>query len=143
MSDAQPKKLLVVDDDPIIRRAIERALEGEPYRTLTAESGARALEMLASEEIDVVLSDQNMPEMDGITLLEEVKRRHPNVVRVMLTSDNDTNVFANALSDAGVRRFLHKPWDDDQLRGALRTMVASRSDRSSVTQFFGKLGIKQ
>lgn len=133
MSTTPQKTLLVVDDDPRIRRAIARTLAGEPWRTLHTDSGPRAIEILSREEVHVVLSDYHMPEMDGITLLDEIRRRWPHVVRIMLTSDDDAHVFVNAVNDAEVRRFLHKPWHDEQLRGALRavmrTAVISRVPR--------------
>ncbi len=150
MTTATQKTLLVVDDDAWIRRAIVRALHDEPYRTLTVDSGPKALEVLAREEVHVILSDHHMPEMDGLTLLEEVAKRHPAVVRIMLTSDEDARLFTNAVNDAHVRRFLHKPWNDDHLRGALRIVmrtvpvarIAPAPRTASVHRFFVRLGIK-
>lgn len=114
------RTLLVVDDEASIRRAIARTLDGEPYRILEASSGEQALALLARETVHVITCDQHMPGMDGVSLLQRVRRLHPNIVRLMLTSDEQPSTFTTAVGDAEVRRFLHKPWTDEQLRGALR-----------------------
>jgi CheY-like chemotaxis protein len=138
----------------MIRRTIVRALEDEPYTTLSATSGQEALALLARTEVDLLLSDHCMPGMSGIELLEIVKTRYPNIVRMMLTSDEEASVFVAALRDGAVRRFLRKPWSDDELRDALRhaLRVPTATQReqeprrayrtASVIRFLGKIGIK-
>jgi CheY-like chemotaxis protein len=154
MSAAKTPKVLVVDDDAAIRRAIVRALDGEPYTVIPAHCGEIALAILEREEIDVILSDYSMPAMNGVELLTTVRRRFPQVVRLMLTSNDEVHVFANAVSEAGVRRFFHKPWDDDELREAMRVIVNAKPRSSStparkphrshsVMRFLAKIGISE
>lgn len=152
MSTAKTPKLLVVDDDATIRRALLRALDGEPYVVIPAPSGDIALALLDREEIDVVLSDYQMPEMNGVELLTKVRELYPDIVRLMLTSNAEVTVFADALREAGVRRFFHKPWDDEELRQSLRSTLQVRSSSgpprrphrtNSVIRFLSKIGIRE
>jgi DNA-binding NtrC family response regulator len=148
------RTVLVVDDDAMIRRAIVRALDGEPYTTLSVSSADEAIALLARTPVDLLLSDHCMPGMSGIALLEIVKSRYPNIVRMMLTSDEEASVFVAALRDGSVRRFMRKPWDDDELREVLRQALrvsaprereqgARRYRSNSVIRFLGKLGIRE
>jgi len=85
---AQPT-LLFVDDEPGILSALRRLFRPHGYRIFVAEGGAAGLEVLAKEEIDLVISDMRMPEMDGATFLKEVRSRWPNVMRILLTGYAD------------------------------------------------------
>ena len=78
--------LLLVDDEPNIPRAIKRALRHERYNVSIAHSAAEALEVLAAQPIDVIISDHRMPEVTGAELLAEVSTHYPDTVRMMLAS---------------------------------------------------------
>jgi type IV pilus assembly protein PilB len=119
--------VLFVDDEPAILRAIERTLaEDEGLTVLTATGGPEALELLATRPIDVVVSDQTMPGMNGAELLAKVRERHPDVVRMTLTGLSDSKTVMAAVNQGEVRRFLTKPWDADELRNCLHDAVGER-----------------
>ena len=117
MADAT---ILFVDDEESILRSLQRTLRKEPYRILVAGSGQQGLEILASEKVDLVVSDQRMPEMTGSEFLCEVSRRHPDTVRVILSGYAEPHVILEAINDGGIFRFLGKPWDDAHLKTNLR-----------------------
>lgn len=116
--------IIVVDDDASVLRAIERDVRrhyGSVYRILRASSGAEALEVikqvrLRNEPVALVLTDQRMPQMDGITLLEEVKPLYPEAKRVLLTAYADTDVAIQAINTVRLDYYLVKPWDPPEER---------------------------
>jgi response regulator RpfG family c-di-GMP phosphodiesterase len=119
---SQPRlwTLLCVDDEPNILSALRRSLRTEHWRVLTANSGAEALETLAHENVDLVISDMRMPEMDGAQLLEQVSQRWPASIRILLTGHADMNATVAAINRGRIFRYLNKPWDDEELRATVR-----------------------
>ena len=112
--------VLFVDDEVNILRAVQRLLRNEPCRVLTASRGAEALELLASEPAQVVVSDQRMPEMNGVELLLAIRDRHPDAVRMMLTGYTEMNVAVEAINHGEIYRLITKPWNDEELKATLR-----------------------
>jgi len=116
--------LLVVDDDPEVLRAVARDLRkryGQDYRILRAEAGAAGLEALdelrqRDEPLALVLSDQRMPRMDGVTLLAGARERFPDSKRVLLTAYADTEAAIGAINRSQVDHYLLKPWDPPEER---------------------------
>lgn len=111
--------LLTVDDDPDVLRSIARDLRkkyGEEYRIVRADSGQAALDALEelrkhNEAVAVLLSDQRMPGMDGVTFLERAAVLYPKAKRVILTAYADTDAAINAINRSQVDYYLLKPWD--------------------------------
>jgi DNA-binding NtrC family response regulator len=120
MTTQPSRKLLIVDDDPIARRAISRSLEDADYEILQADGPTQALQILSDNDIKVVISDQHMRNALGTAFLSIVEAKFPNTVRVLLTSDTSTDVFVSAVNEGHARRVLYKPWVDEQLRGVVR-----------------------
>lgn len=116
--------VLLVDDEPHILAALGRALRGEPYRLLTASSGIQALERMASEPVDLLMTDARMPGLDGPGLLSEVQRRWPDTRRLLLTGDANLTTCIRAINQGQIYRYLAKPWNDDELRATLRQALA-------------------
>ncbi len=119
--------LLVVDDDAFMREVLLDALESEPWRILSAGSGEEALVLLAYETVDVILSDQCMPGMQGTELMAQVSRTHPGTVRLILsglTEPGDVEAIERACAAGLVDRRLPKPWAAAALREDLRAAFA-------------------
>jgi putative nucleotidyltransferase with HDIG domain len=112
--------VLFVDDEVNILRAVQRLLRHEPCRVLTASRGSEALSLLASEAAQVVVSDQRMPEMNGVELLSVIRERHPDAVRMMLTGYTEMNVAVEAINHGEIYRLITKPWNDEELKATLR-----------------------
>ncbi len=116
----QERTLLLVDDEAGILAALRRMLRNEGYRVLTAASAREGLEILARNEVQVILSDQRMPEMTGTEFLGRVKQLHPDTVRIVLSGYAELESIIEAVNQGAIYKFLIKPWDDDLLRGHIR-----------------------
>ncbi len=111
----RPLTLLFVDDESSILSALRRLFRPFGYRILTAESGAAGLDVLAAEEVDLVVSDMRMPNMDGASFLREVRTRWPGAVRLLLTGYADIASTIEAINHGEIYRYISKPWDDDEI----------------------------
>lgn len=118
------RHLLFVDDEPMVLKGLQRSLRSmrHEWEILYAEGGEAALAMLASHPVDVVISDMRMPGMDGAQLLEAVKVRFPQVVRIILSGQLDRDMTLQSVKVA--HQLLAKPCDVEVLRGALQKTVA-------------------
>ena len=119
-----PPRILIVDDDKNTRDGLQRALR-RGYEVVLAESGDRALEILADAEFDVLLSDVRMPGIDGITLLQRARARHPELISVLLTAYGNVEIAVEAMK-AGAYDFLMKPVNLDHLDLLLKRALRSR-----------------
>ena len=111
---SQPK-ILLVDDSPNILKALSRTFALEDWEIICAPSATEALTKLAHEEVDIVISDENMPGMTGTELLNKARELYPNVVRMMLTGATDIEVAKRAINEGAISRFFTKPWEDYEL----------------------------
>lgn len=116
------RTLLLVDDEPRILSALRRCLRREGWAIQLADSPAAALELCAREPVDFVLSDQKMPGMSGLELLEEVARRWPATGRALLTGWPE-EVPSSRARDLGLAAVLSKPWDDGDLKRLLHAFL--------------------
>jgi CheY-like chemotaxis protein len=123
--------ILVVDDEPdvadLFRQRFRRETRQGDYVMHFAASGEQALERLAGEiepQLIVILSDINMPGMDGLTLLQQVKQRFPDLPVMMITAYGDDERRRRAV-DYGAAEFITKPVDFDFLKAQLRQLPAA------------------
>jgi len=112
--------VLFVDDEGNILKAVQRLLRNEPWKVLTASRGSEALEILDQTPAQVVVSDQRMPEMSGVDLLQAIRERRPSMVRMMLTGYTEMNVAVEAINRGEIYRLITKPWNDEELKATLR-----------------------
>jgi putative nucleotidyltransferase with HDIG domain len=112
--------ILFVDDEVNILKALRRLTRHEPWTVLCASRGVEALETLDHSPAQVVVSDQRMPEMSGVDLLQAVRDRHPDVVRMMLTGYTEMNVAVDAINRGEIYRLITKPWNDEELKATIR-----------------------
>jgi diguanylate cyclase (GGDEF)-like protein/PAS domain S-box-containing protein len=133
-NDALPpqRTLLLIDDDAQIRFVLERLFTQEGYRVLIAERGTEALEVLALNEVDVVISDGDMPEMDGAELLHRISAMYPHTLRILLSGVVDPQFIARSINQGDIFKFLPKPWKTAELREAVREafrIIENRANR--------------
>jgi two-component system cell cycle response regulator len=121
--------LLVVDDDAFMREVLVDALEGEPWRILSAASATEALALIERHPVDVILSDQCMPGMLGTELMARVSRAHPRTVRLILSGVSELEPIERACAAGLVDRHLSKPWAAGALREELRAAFLLRRER--------------
>ena len=112
--------LLIVDDEAGILSALKRLLRRDGYNILTAESPAVAFDLLARNAVQVIVSDQRMPEMSGTEFLSRVKQLYPETIRIVLSGYTDLQSVTDAINRGAIYRFLTKPWDDEALRVQIR-----------------------
>ena len=126
-TDTSPSRtLLLVDDEPNILSALQRTLRRDGYRILASDDPQQALELIAHEQVDVILSDQRMPGMNGVEFLRRAKEMHPETIRIVLSGYTDLQFITDAINEGAIYKFLTKPWDDGQLREQVREAFRSK-----------------
>lgn len=124
MTEAK-SRVLVVDDDAAMLRAVSRALASERLDVTTAANGADALRQIGEGKIDVVVSDISMPEMDGVALLREVRRRDADLPVILLTGTPTLDSAMRAM-ELTAFRYMQKPVANDLLRAAVDEAIRMR-----------------
>ena len=118
------RKVLVVDDDPVVRKSFDRVLSSKGYAVITAENGEEALRKLNEEKYDLVYTDIRMPGMSGLEVAEQVKARKPWTPVVIITGYGTDAAQARAKA-AGVSGFVHKPLSPEMIEGSARDALAA------------------
>lgn len=111
--------ILVVDDEEEILFSL-RGLLRQEFDLFTAASGAEALDVMRRHAIHVLMTDQRMPQMTGVELLEQSRAVCPEAVRIVFTGYADIKAVIDAINQGRIFRYLTKPWDPDELVAALR-----------------------
>lgn len=112
--------ILLVDDEPNVSAAIKRSLEEYLWTVLTATSANQGLEILAEHDIDVVVSDEKMPEMSGSIFLTHVRKQYPQTIRIILTGQAELDTAIRAINGGEIYRYFTKPCNCEELAGAIR-----------------------
>lgn len=108
-------KILFVDDEENILKALRRLFIDQDFEVFTASSGKEGLEILTDNEFAVIVSDQRMPEMTGTEFLLKARELYPDTIRVILTGYADVNAVMDAINEAGAYRYITKPWNDSEI----------------------------
>ena len=137
---AQPS-ILIVDDDEANLIVLEEFLLDD-YDVVACVSPDDALDVLATREFDVVISDQRMPHVSGVQLLTKVRRRFPDTVRMILTAYSDAEAMLAAINDGNVYRFLLKPWDRVEMRAAILQALDHRDKTLHIKRLVAELSGK-
>jgi DNA-binding NtrC family response regulator len=116
-------KVLLVDDEVSVLRALQRSLVDEDFDVYLAESAAEGLNLLDQHEFKVVVSDERMPVMCGSKFLSIVSLQHPQVVSITLTGQASIGTAMTAVNQGAIYRFLLKPWNDTELKLAIRSAI--------------------
>jgi CheY-like chemotaxis protein len=111
------KKILVVDDDPVVSKSFDRVLTPKGYAVIAAAGGSEALEKLENEHYDVVFTDIKMPGMDGIEVARRIKASRPWLPVVIVTGYGSEENEAQA-REAGVTGFLRKPLSPEMIEAS-------------------------
>ncbi len=120
------RKVLVVDDDPVIARSFDRVLSRKGYAVITARDGEEALRKLRDEKYDVVFTDIKMPGMSGIEVAERIKATQPWLPVVIVTGYGTEENEARAEA-AGVAGFLRKPLSPEMIEGSAKKALLERA----------------
>lgn len=115
MENPRPHTILVVDDEKNIISALKRLLRNENYSILSAGSGAEGLEILKTGKVNLVISDQRMPGMNGTEFLSRVMHQNPDIIRIILSGYTEIDSITEAINKGHIYKFLLKPWNDTSL----------------------------
>lgn len=110
--------LLIVDDEPDVLASL-RHLFHRRYRVLTADGGREGLDLLAANDVHVILSDQRMPGMPGDQFLKHAREARPDAVRLLFTGYAEIQTVIDAVNEGGIFRYIHKPWDSAELEAVI------------------------
>ena len=116
-------QILVIDDEPQIRKFLDIALRAQGYRTLLAENGLKGLEIMATQGADLVILDLGLPDLDGLQVLQEA--RQWTAVPVIVLSVRASEEEKVALLDAGANDYMTKPFSVQELMARIRVMLRS------------------
>ncbi len=123
--------IMFIDDEQRVLKSM-RAMFRRDYEVLLANSGAEALQLLETHDVEVVVSDQRMPEMTGVEVLAEIKQRSPETIRILLTGYADLAAVEASINEAEVFKYLMKPCPADEVRGAVQAALELRGGAVSV-----------
>ncbi len=121
-----PYSVMLVDDDPRLTRSLTRSLAEEDYTFYSAESGPEALQILKEHPVDVVISDEQMPGMNGSELLSIVRDKHPDTVRIILTGQASLESAVTAINEGEIYRYLLKPCNVVEMAVTIRQALQHR-----------------
>lgn len=115
--------VLFIDDEDAVLRSISRILARSEFNVLTTSKPQQAFEYLSKSKVDVVVSDIDMPEMNGLDFLERVRAQHPRVLRMLLTGSTTIERALRAINEGEVVRFFRKPFDVELFRRSMEALV--------------------
>lgn len=119
---ADRRRLLLVEDEPELRRALRRVFS-EQYDVHEARDGVEGLELAQRLKPEVVISDQRMPQMDGVEMLRRLRCELPRTIRILVTGYRDYQPVVRAVNTAHIHHFVEKPFNIDELRMVVGTLV--------------------
>ncbi len=117
-------RVLFVDDEPLLLSALQRNLIGEPFSPEFANSGAEALEIMAKQEIQVIVSDMKMPEMDGLELLRQVKEQYPETIRLVFSGFTHIAQIIPCINSGDIFRYITKPLEPIEFKQTLQEAIS-------------------
>ena len=119
-------KVLVVDDDKVLQQSVKQALEFHHFNVDVADNGKEAVNAVYREKYDLVVMDVNMPEMDGIEALSEIKKHDPSIIVLVLTAYSNVSDAVKAVKE-GAFNYLEKPITSDNLVALIKRALKARS----------------
>ncbi|MCK5120302.1 MAG: response regulator, partial [Candidatus Latescibacteria bacterium] len=114
--------ILVVDDEPHNLESLRRTFRRE-YNVFAAAGGEEGLSIVQQQKIALIITDQRMPGMTGIELLERAMAVHPRAIRIILTAFTDVDALIGAINAGGVYRYITKPWDPEELKITVKRAI--------------------
>jgi len=108
---------------------------------LIAHSGDEALKMLESKSVEIILTDQRMPNMTGIEFLEKILQKYPDPMRILLTGYSDMNAVIDAVNKGKIYHYLAKPWIEEEINMTIKRAYEVFEDKQKIRQLNEKLAI--
>ncbi|WP_270090170.1 response regulator [Sphingobacterium sp. SYP-B4668] len=111
------------------------------YKVYTAISGAVAIELVKRTPIDIIITDQRMPEMTGVEFLEEIIKVNPEPMRILLTGYTDMGAVIDAVNKGKIFHYLNKPWSEEELDQTIQRAYEVYAERKKILETYSKLEI--
>ncbi len=147
MPESQAEKILILEDEKLLRMTLRKRLEDEGYRVLEAERGGAALEMIREDEPDLLLLDYKLPDTTGLDVLRQVREMHLDTTAILLTAFSSINSAVEAMK-LGAHDYLNKPVDFDELLATIGKALETtrlrrevRRHRSEQVRLYGPTNI--
>jgi GAF domain-containing protein/CheY-like chemotaxis protein len=132
-SEIKKPSILVVDDEPDNLDLLYRTFHRE-FKVIRAENGPAALDLLATVEVAVIISDQRMPLMSGTEFLSLAASQYPDTMRIILTGYTDVVDLVEAINSGKVFKYVTKPWDEEELKAVVQQAVDTHNVLQTRTQ---------
>jgi len=124
LDDEIKYSILFVDDEQTNLNVFQTTFKWY-YNVFVAISAKEGMEILQKEKIDMIITDQRMPEMTGVEFLKKIIPEYPDLVRIIITAYSDMEAIAYAINEAGIYQYIQKPWDADEMRHILQKAFVS------------------
>jgi len=111
------------------------------YQVYTAISGEEALKILGSKEVQIIITDQRMPEMTGVQFLEKVLQKYPDPMRILLTGYADMGAVVDAVNKGKIFHYLAKPWNEEELTLTIERAYEKYVEKMALTEMNEKLAV--
>ena len=135
-------KILFVDDEENILKALRRLLRKSPYETFFKSSGQEAIECLKSNEISILVTDMRMPKMNGVELIMEANKICPLAIKTILSGYSDINDIMKAINSGHVHNYIKKPWNESELIISLMNAAELYEKRVNEKKLINELDLK-
>lgn len=141
MENKKPKITVLYVDDEENNLVSFKATFRFKYKIFTALSGAEAIDIVKKNSIDIIVTDQRMPEMTGVELLEEIINIDPEPMRILLTGYTDMAAVIDAVNKGKIFHYLNKPWSEEELDETINRAYDIYSERKNLLETYSKLEI--
>jgi signal transduction histidine kinase len=138
MTVATKYSLLVVDDEPDLVDSVKDLLRRD-YHVLGANRASEGLKILEQRPVQIVMTDQCMPEMTGVEFLSILREKHPDTIRLLFTAYADIKAVIDSINQGSVYRYITKPWEPHDLQAVLRQAVEHYDLLAERKQLLGEL----
>jgi PAS domain S-box-containing protein len=119
---SEKSTVLYIDDDPLSLEIFKEIFH-EEYNVITLNSTKNAVEVLMNNQVKVIMSDQCMPEENGIDFIKRINVEFPDIIKIIFTAFSSHDLALEAINDAGIYKFLLKPWDQKEIKNAIETAI--------------------
>jgi len=123
----QKPKILVIDDELSILKSIKRVLRNTDCELEIMLDPVKAQSLIEDEKFDIILTDYHMPKLDGVSILTRCKHLHPESMRILMSGKADFDTLSDAINEAGIYRFIAKPFDNYELLFALDQAIENKA----------------